>query len=75
MVVHQETLWKADLGHADVVTVFQAHYTMWLLGKKLKRELKDGARVVVNSWKFYNWEGELKQHNLLVHKTMCSTLT
>jgi len=43
---------KQDLGGADVVTCYLAHDTNQKLAAKLKEELRFGARVVSNTYRF-----------------------
>lgn len=53
--VHWKSLWRADVRAADVVTVFCVRHVMGRLERKLRRELKPGARVVSNGYRFPGW--------------------
>lgn len=54
--IRWKSFWRVDLKEFDVVSVFQIGYVMPRLERKLKRELRKGARVVSNKWKFRNWK-------------------
>ena len=48
--------WRADLTDADVVFVYLLPWRMGKLARKLKKELKPGARIVSNSFIFPDWK-------------------
>jgi len=48
--------WNQDLSCYDAVILFQIGYIMARLEKKLKKELKEGAKVISYYWKFPNWK-------------------
>lgn len=54
--IDKSSFWEADLSCFDVVYLFQIPYAMPRLEKKLLYELKPGARVVSNGFKFPNWK-------------------
>jgi hypothetical protein len=54
--IHWANFWRTSLKDYDVVTLFQFPTIMKRLGKKLRRELKKGSRVVSYHWKFHNWK-------------------
>lgn len=54
-VIHLESFWGKDLSHFNVITVYGMKHVMWRLEKKLKKELKPGARVVSNGFEFPSW--------------------
>ena len=54
--IHWKNFWKEDLSKFDVVIVFQVGYLMSRLERKLRHELKKGARVISNRWRFPNWK-------------------
>ncbi|MDP3685405.1 MAG: methyltransferase domain-containing protein [bacterium] len=56
--VYWQSLWRADVRTADVVTVFGVRHIMGRLERKLRRELKPGARVVSNGYQFPVWSVE-----------------
>jgi SAM-dependent methyltransferase len=49
-IIHWKSFWQADLARFDVVTLFQGSFVMRRLGRKLRRELAPGARVVSDYW-------------------------
>ncbi|HTZ41777.1 MAG TPA: methyltransferase domain-containing protein [Candidatus Omnitrophota bacterium] len=58
--IHLGDFMKQDFSEFNVITSFQISYIMPDLEKKLQRELKRGARVVSNTWKFPNWKPKRK---------------
>jgi cyclopropane fatty-acyl-phospholipid synthase-like methyltransferase len=54
--VHWKNFWLADFSDYDIVMLFGITGIMPKLETKLKTELKPGARVVSNIFKFPNWE-------------------
>jgi len=56
--IYWKSFWNVDFGKYDVVTSFQVFYVMGKLKNKLRKELKKGAKVISNQWKFKNWKIE-----------------
>lgn len=54
--IHRQNLWNFDCSGYDVVTLFGITHIMKRLEKKLRKELKPGARVVSIAFKFPTWE-------------------
>jgi len=54
--VHWMNFWNVSLREFDVLSVFQVGYLMGKLERKLGRELRNGARVISNRWKFPSWK-------------------
>jgi len=54
--IHRQNYWKEDLSGFDVITVFGINYIMSALEKKLRKELKEGARVISNKFTFPEWK-------------------
>ncbi|MDD5700096.1 MAG: methyltransferase domain-containing protein [Candidatus Nanoarchaeia archaeon] len=54
--IHWKNFMKADLSKFDIITSFQISYIMPGLEKKLKKELRKGAKIISNTWKFPNWK-------------------
>lgn len=50
--VHWKSFWRADLSRFDAVTLFQGSFVMRKLERKVRRELRPGARVVSDYWAF-----------------------
>ena len=50
--VHWKSFWRADLSRFDVLTLFQGSFIMRRLERKVRRELRPGARVVSDFWAF-----------------------
>lgn len=54
--IHQGNFWKVDHSPFDLVTVYAMPYIMGRLYKKLKKELRPGARILSNAFAFPNQE-------------------
>ena len=54
--IHWKNFMKSDLSKFDIITSFQISYIMPGLENKLKKELKKGAKIISNTWKFPNWK-------------------
>lgn len=54
--IHWKNFMKSDLSEFNIITSFQISYIMPGLENKLKKELRKGAKVISNTWKFPNWE-------------------
>lgn len=53
--IHWRSFWRVDGGEFDIIIVFGISHIMRGLERKLKRELKPGARVVSNAFAFPQW--------------------
>ncbi len=58
--IRRGNLWDADLSEVDVLTLFFIQDKMEKLGKKIKREMKPGSRIISNTFSFPNWEVKKK---------------
>lgn len=54
--VYRKNFWDVDLSRYDAVVVYGIPYIMGRLERKLRAELRAGARVVSYSFRFPNWE-------------------
>ncbi len=50
--VHWRSFWRADLSRFDAVALFQGSFVMRRLERKVRREMKPGARIVSDFWAF-----------------------
>jgi cyclopropane fatty-acyl-phospholipid synthase-like methyltransferase len=66
--VYCKNFWKEDFSRYDVITVYGIGYIMKNLEKKLKKELKKGARVASNAFSFPNWVPVKKEDNVILYK-------
>jgi len=62
--VHWKSFWRADLSRFDAVTLFQGSFVMRRLERKVRRELRPGARVVSDYWAFPALEPRSRQGTL-----------
>jgi cyclopropane fatty-acyl-phospholipid synthase-like methyltransferase len=53
--VHWKDIWATDLGQFDGLTVYLLPHIMKKMAEKLRRELRPGAKVVVETWKLPHW--------------------
>lgn len=53
---HWSDFWKEDFSRFDAVTIYGIPYIMRRLQKKLRAELRSGARVVSYAFPFPNWQ-------------------
>lgn len=65
--VHMENFWNADLSSFDGVVIYGISYIMPKLEKKLRAELRPGARVVSNAFKFPSWEPAAKDRGVYLY--------
>ena len=68
--VSQDNFWKKDLSEFDVVVIYGMGHMMGTLEKKLKKELKSGARVISNSFQFPDWTPVKKEDNVFLYEKM-----
>lgn len=66
--VHWRSFWQADLSRFHAVTVFQGSYIMRRLERKLLRELRPGARVVSDYWRFPTLAPDVVQGTLYLYR-------
>src|SRR3989344_1939414 len=59
--IHWRSFWRAPLRYFDVVIIYGIPYIMGRLEKKLRRELKPGAKVVSNIYAFPRWRAAKKE--------------
>ncbi len=63
--IHLRSFWPEDLSSFNIVVVYALDFVMKDLEKKLKKELKPGARIISNYFSFPHWpeikrEGEIR---------------
>jgi len=63
----KKNFWKEDFSEFDVIAMYQVSYVMNRLEKKLLDELKPGARVVCNAFKFPSWEPHVEEDGIFVY--------
>jgi len=66
--IRRKSYWQDNLAEFDKVVLFGVPYIMSRLGKKLKQELKPGAIVVSNRFKFPDWRPIKEEDNIYVYK-------
>ena len=66
--IYRQNFWNEDLSGFDVVAVYGIGQMMKKLERKLKRELKTGARVVSNYYTFPDWAESKKEDRLHLYR-------
>lgn len=65
--VHWKNFWHENFSDFDVVVLYGIGYIMNRLEKKLQAELKPGARIISNGFKFPNWQYTQKVDNIYLY--------
>ncbi len=55
-VIYNADLWSHDYSPYDIVYVYGMPHLMQRLQTKLRKELKPGAKVITNAFKFPDWQ-------------------
>ena len=66
--IHRKNFWKQDFSDFDIVTLFQIYYVMHGLENKLKEELRKGAKIISNTWRFPHWKSEKQIGKIYLYK-------
>lgn len=66
--VHWSNFWKEDFSQFDAVAIYGIPYIMRRLEKKLRAELRPGARVVSYSFPFPNWSPTQSAHSVYLYR-------
>ncbi len=56
VTILKENFWDVDLSSYDIITIYPMPDIMLNLEEKLEKELKRGARVLLNYYPFLNWK-------------------
>lgn len=65
--VHWKNFWKEDMSKFNLVAIYCITTTMGKLEKKLRKELKPGAKVVSNYFVFPSWPHSKKENNIYLY--------
>ncbi|MEW5805519.1 MAG: 50S ribosomal protein L11 methyltransferase [Patescibacteria group bacterium] len=66
--IHQKDFWQEDLSQYQLVVIYGISFIMSRLEKKLTKELKSGARVVINDAVFPNLKYSQKQDKVYLYR-------
>lgn len=58
--IHKGNFFEQDFSKFDIIVSFQFIHFMPNFEEKLRRELRKGAKVISNTWKFPNWKPKKK---------------
>ena len=67
-VICRKNYWKENLSKYDAIVLFGVFYIMEKMEKKLLSELKPGAIVVCNYFKFPKWKPFRQEKGLIIYK-------
>ena len=65
--IHCQDMWRVDYSQYRAVTLFGTYHIMRRLERKLRRELKPGARTVSLAFEFPKWRFTRKLANVFVY--------
>jgi SAM-dependent methyltransferase len=63
-----KNFWREDLSGFDIITVYPAGFMMEKLEKKMEKELRSGAKVVLNGFKFPNWKIKASEGQIYLYE-------
>jgi len=66
--IHWKNFWKENLSKYGIIILFQVGYIMDKLGKKIKKEAKDNAKIISHDWKFPNLKISKKISKIYLYK-------
>jgi len=66
--IHWGNFWRADLSEFDIVIVYGMKHVMKRLEEKLRKELRQDARIVSNNFKFPNWPQAREEDGICLYK-------
>jgi 16S rRNA A1518/A1519 N6-dimethyltransferase RsmA/KsgA/DIM1 with predicted DNA glycosylase/AP lyase activity len=66
-IILRKSFWQADVSQADIVVLYTTASIMSRLEKKLQLELKPGARVISQEFRFPNWPEKKRVGNISVY--------
>lgn len=67
IVILDKDFWQEDLSKYDIVCCYPMPTIMGRLEKKLKEELKPGARVLLNYFPFPHWKEKIIKDNIYLY--------
>ena len=66
--IHWKNFWNEDLSIFDIITVYGIGYIMKKLERKLRKELRNNARIVSNGFCFPTWPQIKKEGSVYLYK-------
>jgi len=66
--VYRKSYWPEKLSNFDVIFLYLIPYNMNKMAKKLQRELKPGAIVVSNGFRFNDWQPVKEENGVFLYK-------
>lgn len=68
--IHFKNFWKEDFSQFDIIAIFGISRAMEALERRLKKELKIGARIVSNAFPFPDWQYAKKEDTVFLYKKL-----
>lgn len=66
--IHMKSFWNEDLSKYNKVMAYGMRHMLKDLGDKLKKELKPGSLIVLNTFSFPNMKPEKQENGLFLYK-------
>ncbi len=66
--IHNKDFWQEDLSKYSIICCYPMPGVMGRLEKKLKTELKPGARVLLNYFPFLHWKEKKIKDNIYLYQ-------
>ncbi|MBD3251454.1 methyltransferase domain-containing protein [Candidatus Uhrbacteria bacterium] len=66
--VQRKNFFHIDFSEYDVILLYGITYIMNKLERKLRKELKPGARVISNHFQFPNWQPEREENDVRMYR-------
>lgn len=65
--IYNKDFWQEDLSKYDIIACYPMPTVMNRLERKLREELKPGARIVLNYFPFNHWKEKTKKDNIYLY--------
>jgi len=66
--IHLKSFWTANLSQYDIIYIYGMQHIMKRLEKKLQKELKPGAKIISNVYKFPNWPIKKQTNHIYLYQ-------
>lgn len=68
VTIHQKDFWLENLSSFDIICMYPMPDIMPKLEEKLEKELKKGARVLLNYYPFPTWKEQTEKDNIYLYQ-------
>lgn len=66
--IHMTDMWRENFSSFDIVTLFMTPHALKGLEKKLRKELKPGARIAANYYHFPHWKPTKREGQIYLYR-------